>query len=210
MPVFPSIPLPALGAPSAGSNGAEPALDPGGTSGVVPGLEASLLAQLQNYRPGDIGICEVNDKLQLTLPLTDWEWFGWAHQSTVVAASGSSLTFNLWQVPTGERAYIESVLLERTGGDNLTYRIRAVYPAGYAAGDGSIQLLNMSSGKSDLFWPDMSDIQTNNWKRPGPILLEAGAYIAFDAGGVGVAESTWRIEIGMRRTRVGKVRGPYE
>lgn len=218
MPLFPEMPI-----PNGESDILLQRLDQirvdltGSTTGVMPGLNAALLQQLGNYVPSEQGITKVAGDIQISLPLTDWEWFGYAVTNPMVLDAGESDTQTLWTVPYAERAYLEFVSIRRLTGDNKLSILFVNYPAGYSEGSasggynaGDLSLIAMAPGNLDMWWPDPSALQGVELNAPGPVLMEAGTSVRAIPEGSGVAETTWRVEIRMRRTRVGKMRGPYE
>lgn len=206
MSLFPEIPLAPFLDPQ---NGSSPALEPGGTSGIIPGLEQSLLQLLQSYRPGDIGICEVFDKFQITLPLTDWDWYGWCADLDTTMAAGETDPEMLWTVPPGERAWVDAVTCERTSGDNKFSILRVNYPAAYSEGDGVFKLTSMATADSNIWWPDPAGKLVENWVIPNvPILLEQGAAVEVVPTGDGVSSTVFTTRLLLRRTKIGKARTP--
>jgi len=204
MALFPEMPLPGL----VSSNGVadlDPALPPDGTSGVLPGLDAALLELLRNYRPGDIGICEVDPKLQLSLPMPEWAWY-YLHSiatSATVAAS-TAATVVLYTVPMDRRAWLDGVFALRSGGsDNEIDRIWIQAPEGYYVGaENQIILKRLGTAGADIIWPDPSGLQASTYLQPGPILMEPGTQVQARFTGAGVAISSIYHQITMRQTKL--------
>jgi len=191
-------------------NGADPALPAGGTSGVLPGLEATLLQLLQNYRPGDIGICEIADKIQIVLPLNDWEWFGWGGVYDLSLTGGQSSAVEIFTVPKGQRVWLDAVLVDRSSGDNLGKAVRVVYPEHSRDGNGIVDLVQLSTGDGNVYWPDPGGDLSVAWSLGGgPVLMEEGTILEFVPWGSGVSASVFEAQCRMRRTRVGKTLAPY-
>jgi len=208
---YPAIPLPPLGPPLAAPNGADPSLPAGDTSGVLPGLERSLLAVLANYRPGDIGICEVGDKLQLTLNLDHWaEWFHYQTFLTPSIDAGANASVTVWTVPTDERAWLDFMYASRASGDNLVGAFVVIPPAGYFEGPLSptYQVQQIPAGSETPFWPDPGGIQTVTTQAVGPILMEPGSQVQIVASGAGVGASTFNVRLALRRTKLMRAMVP--
>jgi len=207
MPIFPDMLLPPPGAPLGASNGGEPVLPAGDTSGVLAGLERSLLAILRNYRPGDIGICEVGEKLQLSLPVPDWAmWGSLVTGVTAEADAGASTYLQVFQVPTDERWYLEYVLVSRASGDNRSFQLRITCPSGYVDGPvDNYRLHALVTGISGYNWPDEHEtlpIDITVQRPPGGLLLEPGTILDMNTNGTGVAATTFNTTCLTRRTKI--------
>jgi len=190
-------------------NGAEPALPADGTSGVIPGLETSLAELLRNYRPGDIGICEVANKFQITLPLTDWDWYGYCADVDNTMAAGETDPEVVWTVPPGERAWLDAVSCERSSGDNKFTFLQVRYPATYSEGDGVFKLIVMGTTDSNIWWPDPAGKLVEVWATPNvPLLMEEGCTVEPVPDGTGVSTTVFTSRLLLRRTKVGKARTP--
>lgn len=198
--LFPDMPLPAFADPQNGS-----VLPAGGTSGVMPGLDAALLDRLRNYRPGDIGICELADKLQLTLPLPEWAWYCYAAigQSAEADAGFSGFT-DIYTMPTDRRAWVDGVVFSRAGGDDNTMdRVTLKMPPGYVTGaSDQVDLKRLDTAGTSIIWPDPSGTQASSRLMPGPVLMEPGATLQVRWSGAGVAATAANYEILMRMTKL--------
>ena len=210
MPIFPDMPVPSLSGPLAPSNGALPA---GDSSGVVPGLDGALMALLRNYKPGDIGICELDPKIQLTLPVPYWAEYSWISGRTVTGdiPAGSGATFTLETVPMDERWMLELVVMHQVSGDNdmqvIGLQANPAYNPG--AGNGQLDILRLSSKDTDMWWPNLNGDQTvASDPAQSPILLEPGTLITCIPGGTGVAISTFSYSMIARRSKLVRAMGP--
>jgi len=185
MPLFPEIDVSRF---APGGNGAGPALPPGGTSGVLPGLEESLKAILRNYRPGDIGICEVADKLQLSMPLPYWgeyPYYTVGRTASVTAASTDPIV--VYTVPMDRRYLLQDVQWQNVSGDNLANLIQIDVPAANITTNGGKFVLSNIAAAVVQSWPvyDAGDLI---WvASAGPKLLEPGTVIELVPSGAGVA-----------------------
>jgi len=204
VPLFPDIDLSRF-APS--QNG----LPPGDTSGVLPGLETSLLHQLLNYRPGDIGICELAEQLQLTLPLADWAQYAFHVQVDVSLTATQDDPETIWTVPDNERIWLQSAVTYRSTGDNLAVGFRLIYPAAYKE-VASVQYVDIIGGMTaatNIFWPDPGAMQAlYTTYVPPPLLLEPGTIIQLDPGQAGVSASVFATHLTMRRTSLVRAMVP--
>jgi len=197
--LFPDMPLPELLA----TNGAAQGLDPGGTSGVMPGLDAALLDRLRNYQPGDIGICELADKLQLTLAVPDWGTYHFhATGISATVTGGESENAELYTVPMDRRAWLHGVTLTRASGDNTFSRIMVRFEDGYYAGGSELQLKRLVTAGTSCIWPDPGEIQPLTHLQQAPMLLEPGTRIMSLWSGAGVSDSTMNYEIDMTMTKL--------
>lgn len=202
MPVFPDLSLLPLSGPLEPSNGALP---PSGSSGVMPGLDSSLMALLRNYRPGDIGICEVADKIQISLPIPWWYEYGDVAQGNISGfAAGTGDTGTMLTVPADERWMLESVRFGRVGGDNTINRISVAFPVGYGSGDRTVTLQSITGGSPQMYWPNNGGGQAvgDAGERWGPMLLEPGALLTLTPNSVGVAATTFGYIVVTRRTKL--------
>lgn len=197
MPVPPVAPA----APSA--NGAAALAVPDLSSGEVPGLTQSLISLLRDYRPGDLGIKDLDAAIDVSLPVPEWAWWGWYDEvigSTVSA--GSAADHVVYTVPQDERAWLDSFVMNRAAGDNLTDRLYLTWPTGYFAGENSEILIRVASGAQVVAWPDNGGRQDADFIVAGPLLLEPGTTLGYRSTGAGVSGTTFRHHINMRRTKI--------
>jgi len=210
MPIFPEMPVPVPGPALAGSNGSDPALPPGDTSGVMPGLEASIANLLRNYRPGDIGICELADKIGLTLPVTEWD--KWVHfgrtAPTPSMAGGAETGVVFYTVAADERGWLEYVFAERATGDNTLRYLRVVVPSAYSDGGQNYGISEIAAGAAPHFWPDPGGIQTVQMQAVPPVLLEPGTTLEVVGAGVGVSASTFNVEYALKLSKLTRAMAP--
>ena len=172
---------------------------------MLPGLEASLLRLLQNYRPGDIGVCEVAGVFQLSMPIPDWATWLWQEEvidATITA--GLAGWWTMWTVPADESQEILHIHTDRTGGDNTTTRIGLLLPADYWAGSAQTRLISLSTASDDIMWPDPSALQANLDRPPfpHPLTLPPLSQLQVYFTGAGVAASTEKWTIVCRRTKI--------
>jgi len=188
-------------------NGSEPTLPPGGTSGVIPGLEQAVAAILRNYNPGDIGICEIADKISLSLPVPDWASYCWTEEVDAVWAGAATGNQLIYTVPADERNTLVSWCSHRAAGDNTFSILRITAPAGYGAGSRVVDLMAMAAGSTRIYWPDPGGNQTipgNSLANPAmlPLLLEPGTILEILADAAGVAATTITSQIMLIRSKV--------
>lgn len=209
MAEYPVIPLPALQTPVAAANGSDPAMPAGGTSGVVPGLDETFLDRLRNYRPGDIGICELADTLQVTFPVPEWAWFRFnATGIGDLVSAGLDADQIIYTVPMDRRCWLDGVVLERGNGDNLIDKLLLQAPEGYYVDGNQIVLKRITTDGLFLTWPDPNAIQASDYLQPSPILLEPGTRIVIRWAGAGVSPTGMNYEINMRHTKLVRQGAP--
>jgi len=207
MPLFPEIDVTRL-AESHGQNGSAP-LPAEAPAGVVAGLNASLLHLLANFKPTDLGVCALADNLQITLPLSNWDWYSfWQRVDTASITAGSGTWTDFLTVPNDERWWLDSIRLERVSGDNTADGVDLVYPEGYYSVDARNRFLVLSTAGPDLFWPDPGGQQTWDQYSNSPILLEPGTVLQVDPSGAGVAATIFRARIATRRTKLIRAMAP--
>ena len=202
MPLFPEIDLARL---LSVPNGAE-AFGPGDPSGVMAGLNASLIALLRNFQPGDLGVCVVDEKIQLSLPIAEWATWGWNQQDTITLGAGASAVVTVFTVPNDERIWLDYARCGRSSGDNDFRAIQITPPAGYSSLAANYSIMSLATLATSIYWP--SGQQTADVDVPGPILLEPGTIIQLLPGGTGVAATNVRIDINMRRTKMVRALAP--
>ncbi len=180
--------------------------------GVFRGVQAALLAFMESYRPGPEGVCAVEAVARVDLPIELWAWWSWMeHVLTASISAGNTDPVTLYTVPLDERCWLDSIILERASGDNDIDGIQLVWPDPYREGGDAngTELALLSTSAPALWWPDSGGVQANvDRMRPGPVLLEPGHLIRMTPGGAGVAASTFRAEICMRRTTVTRALVP--
>jgi len=203
--LFPDMPLPPLG-----PDGGSPALPAGDTSGVMPGLDSALIALLRNYRPGDIGICELADKIQLSLPVPEWAWYSAPESATSGSITGgAAATLTIYTVPGNIRCMLEGVILERATGDNNLHNLYLLQPPGYFVGNSTMVAKRLTTPGVFMTWPDDTNaFQAADFYMAGPILLEPGTQIQLTTAGDGVSASTFAYQIAMRHTKLVRAAPP--
>jgi len=173
------------------------------TFGLVPGIQDALLALLNQYRPGEQGVCLVSPTLVGTLAIPYWAEVGWGETGdTPTIAIGSSALVTLYTVPPGERVLLCSAAVRRLTGDNTLSTLRVTYPGDYATGDGAVYLADMLTAGPFIHWPpDLTAVFIA--AGPEPILMEPGCAIILQPSGAGSATSTFNYQLALRRTKVG-------
>lgn len=205
--LFPDIDLSRF-AESPAQNGAEP-LPAGEPVGVMAGLNSSLLEFLANFSPGDLGVCVVDERLQLTLPIPDWGVYSFFDCGDLVVAAAEDDPQTICTVPTNERAWVDGVRAQVTAGDNLLSRIQVVNPAGYGTDDRVVDLISITTSGGHVWWPDPGGKQAVSWiLSTGPLLLEPGSSLRLDLNGTGVAATTVRYEALLRRSKLVRALAP--
>lgn len=212
MPLFPEIDLSQL-VERAAQNGM-PGLPPTDPHGVLGGLNESLIKLLGNFSPGDLGVCVIDEKLQLTLPVPDWSEYAFNSRSLVSYTAGLTGLTTVWTVPADERNYLVSINAQRSGGDNTISHIAIESPGadgGYWAGDPNNYILQATAAIW-LFWPDnaatqagisqLSPSQGKGW------LMEPGTNIRLYQSGAGVGAGNWLSSIHLIRTKLTQAQTP--
>lgn len=175
-------------------------MDPGGTSGVFPGLETALAAVLRNYSPGDIGICEIEDKIQVAMPIPFWAEYPWYQLGDTASLSAAhSDPVVIYTVPGDRRYQLQDVSVQRLSGDNLLVDLDLIPPAMNVGGANTRMKLYKAgdSGHYNFSWPnlpgidDTGIIDNHRLYAAGPKLLEPGTVIDFTPSGAGVAATVF-------------------
>lgn len=196
--LFPDMPVPAsVGGPSAPNDGHGP------STGVAVGLDQALLAFFQSYRPGELGTNQISPNLQLTLPISLWDWSSYYHRLTSPSiTAASSVTVPVLTVPQDERWEVTSLRVERGSGDNTLNGVDWVFPAGYFFGSSQSRFVVLSTAAPTIFWPDPGGQQTWDEYERDPFLLEPGSVLELAPSGAGVAASTFIVKLNCRRTKL--------
>jgi hypothetical protein len=196
--------------PAAGGETGAVQRDPELTSGVVPGLNQSLLDALQNYRPGDVGIDELDQRVSLTFPVTDWATYPIYYQATLSVAGGLGTSHTVYTVPTDRMYYLESFQVTRVTGDNTVQYMMVRHADGYWEGLQSEEvLIQYSSPLAVSNWPDPSFSQSGIITNvPGPKMLEPGSNIAWRSSGAGVSTGNWTIRLAFRVSKLIRQQTP--
>lgn len=207
MPLFPEIDVSQLAERNAaGLNGSFGANDP---VGVMAGLNSSLLALLANFSPGELGVCVVDERLQLTLPIPRWAEWTWVESATSASqTAGGTPTIVAFTVPADERAELLAVRIERASGDNTVRNISVDFPALYSSGSAvvNMQIMAPDSAGANVHWPDPHPDVTS-YVNP-PIPLEPLSLVKFQLEGDGVSASTFLWRVLMSRTKIHRALVP--
>jgi len=177
--------------------------------GVMAGLNASLLALMANFSPGDLGVCVVDNKLQLTLDVPDWS--KWAYVSQGVTPSidaGSTTNIVLFTVPEDERVWLDGVQVSRNSGDNTWLDIHTLATPDYRSGSGEYHLMHLDTAGADIYWPMVGETSVLHAAGPYPLLLEPGFTVELAPSGAGVSASVASYRIAMRRTKIVRALAP--
>jgi len=179
--------------------------------GVMPGLEQSIMDVLTQYRPGALGVCEVDPKIQITLPVHLWDW--WDHFEFVTLPSqgaGSTTAVTMFTVPTDERALLHMVRAARNSGDNQVGTFNTVNPVGYRAGSQAERPFQILATRiAAPFWPDPGATQALYISQvAAPLLCEPGTLINLTPDGTGVAGTVWACSLSMWRSKLVRARAP--
>lgn len=194
--LFPDMPL-----PGSDNNGTRDE-----TSGVMAGLNDSLIHLLRNFDPGPEGVCLVDQKLQLVLPVPEWSRWAFTIAGAVASMAAALDTPVIFQtVPGDERWWLEYVRLARASGDNTAGQIRVNSAPAYGQGDLATPIIVITTPVATIFWPDQGGIQTVTDRFDMPydgFLLEPGASIAITPDGAGVAATVFNYEVSIKKTKI--------
>lgn len=224
--LFPEFDIEAIIA--AKKNGGVPGLDPvpgraaayealalpvGDPSGIIPGLNSSLLALLSSFDPGDLGVCIVDEKIQIVLPIKDWDTSAWMRNGVINLAAAEAPAKVFVTVPADERWELEYIRVLRDSGDNTLDSLILTYPPGFfdnVSGDDEIFLVLLASSGTVLFWPDPAVTQTVTQivSKSSSIRLEPGTTISVDPSSAGVSASVLFYDIIVTRTKIVRAMGP--
>lgn len=213
VPIFPDLPVGAgdgsvegLVAPS--SNG----LDARSPSGVMGGLNRTLISLLANYEPGPVGVCVIDDKLQLALPLPEWPRTQHLYNgATASIVASATVNQTILTVPNDERWWLEYIRVDRASGDNTALQFRLVFPVGYFTGTAEVPLMDISTAAAAMYWPDLRGEQTVDYLvdiPPTGLLLEPGTVIALAPSGAGVAATIFNYWAIVKRTSIVRAFAP--
>jgi hypothetical protein len=210
MPIFPEMPVPGLpGLPTASSNGLPSNGAAGDLTGVVSGLNTSLLSMLASYDPGEGGVRFLDNTLRVVLPLVDWDSYEYFHKGTVSLTGGAIDPVAIATVPGDERWSIEYVLTRVASGDNKIEAIAIDYPLAYRSGSEQCLIKVLTTTGPVCYWPDPGGAQpSDRIVNFSPLRLEPEAVVYVDPIGSGVATTVIAFEIIMTRTKVVRVLAP--
>jgi len=179
----------------------------------MPGLEESVAAILRNYNPGDIGICELADQVQLTLPAPAWAESALLAGRTQSYAAGQSTALVALTVPTNERWFLSSFYVKVSGGDGNIDWVDCEPPEGYRDTAGVadfFRLVRLTTAGSEIYWPDNGGAQTlSQIQNPAEsILMEPGTIIHVKMNGSGSTGGNLVSEWNMRRVKLIRAQAP--
>jgi len=189
-------------------NGKADGLPAGEPAGVMAGLNSSLLSLLANFSPGDLGVCVVDEKLQLSLTIPDWTSWGWVEgQGAPTIAASSSDPVTIFTVPADERCWLEGAQVARNSGDNTFGFLYVVQPPGYTSGDGRFNLIQLITAATSIYWPCHEQV-VSRCAGDTPLLLEPGATVLVTPSGAGVSETVASTNLFMRRSKIVRAMAP--
>jgi len=178
--------------------------------GIMPGLNDSLIHLLQNYRPGDLGVCVVDQRLQLTLPVPDWATYMWSFAGSSTDAAAKATPTLLETVPENERWEVLNLRLARASGDNTLNQVRLTVPAAYSDGnDSAVPVARLTTAATAIFWPDSSGIQTlAEYVEGKGVVWEPGTLVQYTPEGAGASETVFNYELLVKRTKLYRAMVP--
>jgi len=193
-------------------NGGSGGLPPGKPSGVIGGLNASLLALLAAFDPGSLGVCLVDEKLQMSLPIPEWSrWQATLKGSMASMSAGEGDPEPIFTVPTDERWWLDFVMVLRASGDNTITRLSLKYPEGYYSGINVVPMLDTAGGLTQLQWPDPRLEFAYVYVMPMPVaglLLEPGTQLLLDPSAAGAGATVFDYEVLVKCTKVVRAQSP--
>ena len=147
--------------------------------------------------------------MQVTLPYPEWYLYAWLERATVNAAAALNANITLWETPQNERAWLDSVFVDRQTGDNTGSLLILEQPEGYGGDTRQVNLGELTTAATSMYWPDPGSRQTLNYALDhSPLLLEAGSKVLFRLVGAGAAASTWLPRVVLRRMKIIRARAP--
>jgi len=206
VPIFPELDISAqINWPDVNGAVGSPADEP---VGVMAGLNSSLLQLLNNFSPGELGVCVVDEKLQLTLPVPEWAWYGYIANGTTSFTAGQQAELTILSVPTDERWWLDAFWVQRVTGDNLIKLVSYYQGPGYSDAGEELRIFDLATDKEAVTWP-FNGAFASDWAiGPNPLLLEPGAYITLSSSGDGVATTPFFIRAQVRKTKLIRARAP--
>ena len=180
------------------------------TSGVIPGLDASLRNILQNYNPGSEGIGGISPSTSLVLPMENWAYWSYYEEDRVgPVAAGFTGEFTLFQVPDDERWDLEHIRVNRVGDNTIQY-LALGFAAAYRSSTGTSMILTYLNSAADrIYWPDPADTQSQLFSvSAGPLKVEPGTSCLVGASGAGVATTQFDYHYWVRKTKITRALVP--
>lgn len=178
--------------------------------GEYRGLPESFRDIFARYTTGQEGPCRVDDELHPVLPIPEWGIFTWWENATLTVPIASSDFFVAFTVPDNERAWVDAITWQRTGGDNTVDLIQGAVAPGYGTASAILDMLRLGTAAADGFWPDLGGIQSTLQRQmAGPLLLEPGTVLSVRGGGAGSAETTFAIQVALRRMKLIRALVPF-
>jgi len=178
--------------------------------GEYRGLPESYRDIFARYKTGYEGPCLIDNELHPVLPIPEWGIFCWWHNVTLTVPIASSDFFAAFTVPDNERAWVDAITWQRTGGDNTVDLIQGTVAEGYGSVSAVLDMLRLGTAAADGFWPDNGGIQaTLQRQMAAPLLLEPGTILSVRGGGGGAAETTFAIQLAMRRMKLIRALVPF-
>jgi len=176
----------------------------------IPGLDITLRQVTRAYRQQVLAPASaIEPDMRVTLPVPAWAEFAFATNVDAIIGAGQAVTVTALQVPANERAWLDGYQMQLTSGDNRVVRIQVTYPLAFGSSPQVIELIELATSDTDIFWPDPGGVQTINKGLPvGPILLEPLANVEMTTDGTGVASTTFRVQILRRRMRLTRASAP--
>jgi len=176
----------------------------------MPGLEGTIREVTRAFRQGlNMPASAILPDMRVSLPVPEWAVFSFVSNVDAVIGAGQAVTVTVLQVAPDERAWLDGFQQERTAGDNNLVAVQITAPLRFGSSPQEMKLLELSTADPIIFWPDPGGVQAIEVGGPQiPVLLEPLTEIEMTTDGSGVAATTFRSRLMLRRMRLTRASAP--
>jgi len=176
----------------------------------MPGMDRTILETVRSFQQGpEPPASAVLSDMRISLPVPVWAEAAYVDNITSNYTAGQTISLTVLQIPANERAWLYGVQATRVSGDNTVSRIRVVQPAAYGSGARAVELLQLGTGTTVIFWPDPGGKQTIDQGMLGsPMLLEPLAIVQMTSDGAGAAGTAFDVQVVRHRIKLTRAEGP--
>lgn len=179
---------------------------------LLANIQTALQELATRYTQGPEGICGIDPVIVPQIEIPNALVYAFTAASGDVAyTAGLNGNLTVMTVPPDERWELHGGRIYRDSGDNEITLFSVIAPVEYQDDNqsGPLELIRLTTGKTEVYWPDVADRQTAlRALDMGPVLMEPGTFIRTFVDGTGAAAGNLRAFLCVRKTKIVRQRGP--